>query len=133
MPYIERPVEKLYYTIGEVAEMLEENASLVRFWASSFPDFIKPARNKKGNRLFTQQDVTNFKFIHHSNGNDELFNLNSDPFELNNILQSESMKLVPLQEELERVLKRKGTPAAEQEGGDTNPDTLKELKTLGYM
>ena len=65
MPYIERPVEKLYYTIGEVAEMLEENASLVRFWASSFPDFIKPARNKKGNRLFTQQDVTNFKFIHH--------------------------------------------------------------------
>ncbi len=64
MPYLEKPIEKLYYTIGEVAEMLGENASLVRFWASSFPEFIKPARNKKGNRLFTQQDVTNFKFIH---------------------------------------------------------------------
>lgn len=65
MPYKEKPVEKLYYTIGEVSEILNENASLVRFWAGKFPDFIKPARNKKGNRLFTARDLANFKVIHY--------------------------------------------------------------------
>lgn len=65
MPYKERNVEKLYYTIGEISEILGENTSLVRFWAQKFPDFIKPARNKKGNRLFTAQDLANFKIIYH--------------------------------------------------------------------
>ncbi len=65
MPYKEFKIEKLYYTIGEVAEMLEESTSLVRFWAQKFPEFIKPARNKKGNRLFTAQDVANFKTIYY--------------------------------------------------------------------
>lgn len=45
--------------------MLGENTSLVRFWAQKFPDFIKPARNKKGNRLFTADDVSNFKLIYY--------------------------------------------------------------------
>lgn len=65
MPYKEKPVEKLYYTIGEVSEILDENPSLVRFWAGKFPDFIKPARNKKGNRLFTAKDLANFKVVHY--------------------------------------------------------------------
>jgi len=65
MPYKEFKVEKLFYSIGEVAEILDENTSLVRFWAQSFPEYIKPARNKKGNRLFTAQDVSNFKIIHY--------------------------------------------------------------------
>ena len=37
----------------------------MRFWANEFPKFIKPQRNAKGNRLFTEQDVTNLKKIHH--------------------------------------------------------------------
>lgn len=65
MPYKEFKVEKLYYSIGEVAEILGENTSLVRFWAQTFPEYIKPARNKKGNRLFTANDVSNFKIIHY--------------------------------------------------------------------
>ncbi|MEZ7885261.1 MAG: MerR family transcriptional regulator [Bacteroidales bacterium] len=65
MPYKEFKIEKLYYTIGEVAELLDESTSLVRFWAQKFPEFIKPARNKKGNRLFTADDVANFKVIYH--------------------------------------------------------------------
>ena len=55
----------MYYTIGEVAEILGENTSLVRFWSTTFSDFIKPARNKKGNCLFTADDLANFKIIHH--------------------------------------------------------------------
>lgn len=65
MPYKERNIEKVYYTIGEVADILGENASLVRFWSQKFPEFIKPARNKKGNRLFTAQDLSNYKVIHY--------------------------------------------------------------------
>lgn len=65
MPYKEKPIEKLYYTIGEVSQELGENPSLIRFWAGKFSDFIKPARNKKGNRLFTARDMANFKVIHY--------------------------------------------------------------------
>lgn len=57
--------QKLYYTIGEVSTLLSENTSLVRFWSDTFSAFIKPVRNKKGNRLFTAKDVENFKLIHH--------------------------------------------------------------------
>ena len=57
--------QKLYYTIGEVSALLSENTSLVRFWSDTFSAFIKPVRNKKGNRLFTAKDVENFKLIHH--------------------------------------------------------------------
>ena len=46
-------MEKLYYSIGEVAGILGESVSLVRFWSNSFPKFIKPKRNAKGNRQFT--------------------------------------------------------------------------------
>lgn len=58
-------MEKLYYSISETAEILGETTSLVRFWAGKFPEFIKPARNKKGNRMFTASDIENFKIIHH--------------------------------------------------------------------
>lgn len=45
--------------------MFNESTSLIRFWSEKFSDFIKPARNKKGNRLFTAEDVKNFEIIHH--------------------------------------------------------------------
>lgn len=64
MPYKERKIEKLYYTIGEVAGMFDVNTSLIRFWEKEF-DIIKPKRNAKGNRLFTKQDVENFYIIYH--------------------------------------------------------------------
>ncbi len=64
MPYKERKIEKLYYTIGEVAEMFDVNTSLIRYWEKEF-DIIDPHRNKKGNRLFTKQDVENFYIIYH--------------------------------------------------------------------
>lgn len=53
---------KLYYSIGEVAKMFDVNTSLIRFWENEF-DIIKPKKNKKGNRLFTQQDIDNFHII----------------------------------------------------------------------
>ena len=57
-------MEKYLYTIGEVADILGENPSLVRFWSNEFPRFIRPQRNAKGNRLFTKEAVETFKHIH---------------------------------------------------------------------
>lgn len=56
------PESKLYYSIGEVAELMGVNASLIRFWEKEF-DIIQPHKNKKGNRLFTKKDIENLKLI----------------------------------------------------------------------
>ena len=54
---------KLYYSIGEVADMFNVNASLIRFWEKEF-GLIKPKKNKKGNRLFTVSDIEKFREIY---------------------------------------------------------------------
>lgn len=58
-------MRKILYTIGEVADILGENVSLVRFWSDTFPKFIRPVRNAKGNRMFSDEDVTTFRQIHY--------------------------------------------------------------------
>ncbi|TYQ00144.1 DNA-binding transcriptional MerR regulator [Tenacibaculum adriaticum] len=55
--------EKRYYKIGEVANAFGVNTSLIRFWEGEF-DVIKPKKNAKGNRLFTIEDIENFKIIY---------------------------------------------------------------------
>lgn len=56
--------EKLFYSMGEVAEMFDVNASLLRHWETQF-SVLRPRRNKKGNRLYTPADVDNLKLIYH--------------------------------------------------------------------
>lgn len=57
-------MKKIFYSISEVSEILGENASLVRFWSNTFPRFVKPVRNAKGNRQFREEDVEVLKKIH---------------------------------------------------------------------
>jgi DNA-binding transcriptional MerR regulator len=57
-------IEKLYYSIGEVAELFEVNASLIRFWEKEF-EILKPQKTDKGNRQFTKQDIENLRLIYH--------------------------------------------------------------------
>ena len=56
--------EKRYFKIGEVAKAFDVNASLLRFWENEF-DVIRPKKNAKGNRLFTQEDIKNLQLIYH--------------------------------------------------------------------
>ena len=56
--------KKLFYSMGEVSEMFDVNASLIRFWETKF-DILRPQKNKKGNRLFSPADVENLKLIYH--------------------------------------------------------------------
>lgn len=58
-------MEKLYYTIGEAAEVIDESVSLVRYWSDNFSRFLKPHRNAKGNRLYTTDDIEVLKQIYH--------------------------------------------------------------------
>ncbi|MGV8096753.1 MAG: MerR family transcriptional regulator [Mangrovibacterium sp.] len=64
MPYRKPHIEKVFYTIGEVAEMFSVNTSLIRFWEREF-EMLKPQKNKKGNRLFTKDDIEQVKLIYH--------------------------------------------------------------------
>lgn len=50
--------------MGEVTEMFKVNASQIRFYEKEF-DIIQPKKNKKGNRLFTPEDIENLKIIFH--------------------------------------------------------------------
>lgn len=60
----ESKLTKLYYSIGEVAKMLDVNASLIRFWEKEF-SVLKLKKNNKGNRLFTPKDVATLGKIYH--------------------------------------------------------------------
>ncbi|HLS31270.1 MAG TPA: MerR family transcriptional regulator [Flavobacteriaceae bacterium] len=56
--------DKMYYSIGEVAEAFEVNTSLIRYWEKEF-DILKPKKNAKGNRMFRKEDIKNLEFIFH--------------------------------------------------------------------
>jgi DNA-binding transcriptional MerR regulator len=64
MSYKEHEISKMYYTIGEVSAMFDVNPSLLRFYEKEF-DVLQPKKNKKGNRLFTPEDIENLKIIIH--------------------------------------------------------------------
>jgi len=55
--------DKRYYSIGEVASAFKVNTSLIRFWEQEF-NVLKPKKNKKGNRLFTNEDIKNLQLIY---------------------------------------------------------------------
>lgn len=63
MPYKDKPIEKKYYSIGEVAELFDVATSLIRFWETEF-DIIDPKKNKKGNRVYTKADIENVRLVH---------------------------------------------------------------------
>ena len=63
MQLINKKLTKLYYSIGEVADMFNVNASLIRFWEKEF-SVLKPKKNKKGNRLFTVKDIQSLEKIY---------------------------------------------------------------------
>lgn len=53
---------KLYYSIGEVAEMLGLTKSQIRFWDSEF-EILKPVKNSKGDRRFTKKNIEQLQTI----------------------------------------------------------------------
>lgn len=105
--------QKLYHTIGEVAQMFDVNASLIRYWEKEF-DILKPQKNNKGNRLFKKEDIDKIAAIYHlvkergytiqgakeklSNNTKETF----DHIEIINTLQKTKAFLLHIKRELEK-------------------------------
>jgi DNA-binding transcriptional MerR regulator len=56
-------LEKLYYSIGEVAEMFDVSRSLLRYWETEF-SFLTPRKNRKGDRLFTKENIHQIQIIY---------------------------------------------------------------------
>ena len=56
-------IEKIYFSIGEVAEMFQVNTSLLRFWEKEFPQ-LHPRKNTRGNRMYSKKDIALFSQIH---------------------------------------------------------------------
>lgn len=57
-------LDKQYYSISEVAAMFKVNTSLIRYWENEF-DILQPKKNRKGDRLFRQEDIQHLKLIYH--------------------------------------------------------------------
>ena len=57
-------IEKVYYSISEVASKFNVTASLLRFWESEFP-ILKPKKNKKGDRRYTAKDLETIQAIYY--------------------------------------------------------------------
>lgn len=58
-------MEKLYYSIGEAAEIIGENTSLVRYWSNEFSRHFKLTRSTRGDRKYTAEDIETLKQIHY--------------------------------------------------------------------
>lgn len=56
---------KLYYSIGEVAEMFDLPESLLRYWEKMFPESITPNKAGRGIRQYRKEDIENIRIIHH--------------------------------------------------------------------
>lgn len=64
MPYKEPVIKKVYYSIGEVAKMFAVSTSLLRYWEREFT-IIKPKKNSRGNRLYTESDIEKIHLVFH--------------------------------------------------------------------
>ncbi len=68
--------DKLYYRIGEVSELTQTKAYVLRYWETEFPT-LRPVKSKSGHRLYRRKDVETYlrdppapvrEGIHHRRG-----------------------------------------------------------------
>lgn len=104
-------MEKYFYSISEVAEILGENPSLVRYWANEFSKYVKPERNAKGNRLFKKEDVDMLKRIH-------------------GYVKVEGLTLEGVQKRLREVKKGQVDKSAVLDSLESIRETLKDVRKL---
>lgn len=65
MPYKEKEIHKVYWSIGEVAKMVHRATSAIRYWELEFY-WIKVKKNKKGERYFTRDNVNQIIQVNHA-------------------------------------------------------------------
>ncbi|ABC45981.1 putative transcription regulator protein [Salinibacter ruber DSM 13855] len=63
-PMPEDEIEKLYYSIGEVGEIVDQEPHVLRYWEQEF-EVLSPRKNRAGRRVYTQDDVETVERIRH--------------------------------------------------------------------
>lgn len=58
-----KTIERMYWSIGEIAATLNVNPSLIRFWEKEF-EVLRPKKGHTGNRQFTRDDIATLREIH---------------------------------------------------------------------
>lgn len=64
MPYKEKETVKMFYSIGEVANIFHVNTSLLRFWEKEFSTTLDLSKDSRGNRQYTEQDIAKIRVLH---------------------------------------------------------------------
>jgi arylsulfatase A-like enzyme len=98
--------------------------SLRRPWGSDHRDWER-------GEVFALQDL-DWKYIAHTDGKDEFFDLRSDPLELRNLVEAPSPvrdRLSEMAREVFAALRREGQVATKH----AEPAVTDELKALGYI
>ena len=49
-------IKKLYYSIGEVSEIVDLKSYVLRYWETEFKQ-LNPPKNRAGNRTYRQKDI----------------------------------------------------------------------------
>jgi len=65
MAKVQNKGEKIYFTVGDIAQKLSVNESLIRFWNKEFESILNPYRNKRGVRYFSKTDLETYEKIYH--------------------------------------------------------------------
>ncbi|HRS91356.1 MAG TPA: MerR family transcriptional regulator [Candidatus Marinimicrobia bacterium] len=61
---MEKPIKKLYYSIGEVSEITGLKQYVLRYWEKEFPS-LTPTKNRAGNRAYREKDIQLIQYIKH--------------------------------------------------------------------
>ena len=93
---------KLYYSIGEVAEMFDLSNSLLRYWEGEFSE-LKPRKNRKGDRQFTVKDIEMVVLIHNL-VKERGFTIDGARKELKSIA-IKNKKIAPIEKKLKSIKK----------------------------
>jgi DNA-binding transcriptional MerR regulator len=61
---LDNTITKLYYTISEVAALVDEEAHVLRYWESEFEQ-LNPRKNRAGKRVYTREDIDMVFHVRH--------------------------------------------------------------------
>jgi len=61
---VNKPIKKLYYSIGEVSDITGLKQYVLRYWETEFPS-LSPSKNRAGNRVYREKDIQVIQYIKH--------------------------------------------------------------------
>lgn len=104
---MKEPGGRLYYSIGEVSEMLGIKPHTLHYWESAFPS-LKPHKNQAGNRCYRPHDLELVKLIE-------------------KLLNGEGYSIEGARKQLELLRKSNGQVTLDLKGKNKNGELLDEI------